>query len=85
MFTGPPLFPPLVPRTIEYLVSEDDEEALLTNEEAKLEAQWAAIRQAHAQLWYPGKHSAQSNQVENEPVEDDDEEIEEESEGDDFE
>jgi hypothetical protein len=39
MFTGPPLFPPLVPRTIEYLVSEDDEEALLTNEEAKLEAQ----------------------------------------------
>ena len=39
MLTGPPLFPPLVPHTIEYLVNENDEDATLTKEEAKLEAQ----------------------------------------------
>eukprot|EP00959_Pyramimonas_sp_CCMP1952_P294873 6167208-Pyramimonas_sp.AAC.2 len=87
MGTGAPLFPPLVPRTIEYLVDENDEDALLTIEEAKLEAQrlqiavvltglallqWATIRQAHAHLWYPGKHVAQANQSDHEPVDDDD-------------
>mmetsp|Transcript_46492 Transcript_46492/g.88776 ORF Transcript_46492/g.88776 Transcript_46492/m.88776 type:complete len:86 (-) Transcript_46492:235-492(-) len=78
-------FPALVPHTPEPLVSEQDEDAALAVEEERLEAQWKSIREAHTNLRYPGMHSTQVHQTEVEPVEEDDEEIEEESEGDDFE
>lgn len=78
-------FPTLIPRITEHLATENDEDALLSQEEAKLEAQWAAIRQAQAHLMHPGKHNSQAHHQEPEQDEVDDEEIEEESEGDDFE
>eukprot|EP00238_Polyblepharides_amylifera_P013360 CAMPEP_0196580520 /NCGR_PEP_ID=MMETSP1081-20130531/28981_1 /TAXON_ID=36882 /ORGANISM="Pyramimonas amylifera, Strain CCMP720" /LENGTH=85 /DNA_ID=CAMNT_0041900401 /DNA_START=244 /DNA_END=501 /DNA_ORIENTATION=+ len=85
MWSVPAQFPVVAPRSLETLVSLEDEDAHLSQEEAALEAQWTAIRQNQSQLSYPGKNSSLANQIDPEPLDDQHDEIDEESDVDEFE